>query len=105
MEYNLFERTIEKNGIVNYCNSNINTLLAYSPLDQGQMNAISPQKKSKLEEIAKKHNKSIQQIILNFIISQKQIVAIVRTTSKKHLKENIKAMSFKLTKKDIELIN
>ena len=104
MEYNLFERTIEENGILSYCKKNNISLLAYSPLDQGQMSVISHNRKALLMDIAKKHGRSLHQIILNFIISRSPVVAIMRTTSKRHLVENVQAMTLELSKKEVRLI-
>ena len=104
MEYNLFERTIENNGILDFCEENKISLLAYSPLDQGQMSVISPNRKALLLEIAKNYGKSLHQIILNFIIRRSPVVAIMRTTSKKHLLQNIKALKFKLSINDLRSI-
>ena len=101
MEYNLFERTIENNGILGFCEDNKISLLAYSPLDQGQMSVISPHRKVLLLDIAKKYDKLSHQIILNFLINRSPVVTIMRTTSKKHLLQNIQAMKFKLGENDI----
>ena len=105
MEYNLFERTIENNGILSFCENNNISLLAYSPLDQGQMSVISPNRQAVLIKLAKKHGQSLHQIILNFLINRFPVVAIMRTTSKKHLLQNIKALKFQLSKDDLNLIN
>ena len=104
MEYNLFERTIDENGISNYCEDKNILLLAYSPLDQGQMSIISPLQKKTLARLAQKHMKSIYQIILNFIISKPSNIAIMRTTSIKHLMDNIQTMNFTMDNEDILLI-
>jgi len=104
MEYNLFERTIEENGILNYSIKNNSLLLAYSPLDQGQTSIISPDRKKILIELSKKYNRSPQQIILNFLTSRSSVVTLIRTTSKKHLLQNAQATNFELSKEDIILI-
>ena len=104
MEYNLFERTVEENGILNFCIENKISFFSYSPLDQGQMNNFSNKQKKLLLSIGKKHDKSIHQVILNYIISKKQIIPIMRTTSTNHLLENIKSAYFNLEESDIDEI-
>lgn len=101
MEYNLFERTIETNGQVNFCSEDGRALLAYSPLDQGQTQMISAKQRILLETLGGKYDKTPQQIILRFLTSKKNVVAITRTTSKQHMIENIASVDFKMSSADV----
>ena len=53
-----------------------------------------------LEEMSKKYNKTIGQIILRWIIQQ-DITVIPRSTSKKHLAENLEIFDFSIDTEDI----
>lgn len=102
MEYNVFERTIETNGQADFCARNGRMMLAYSPLDQGQTEMISPQQNAILEMLGDKYNKTPQQIILRFLTSVKNVLAVTRTTSKQHMKENIMAADIELSDDEIQ---
>lgn len=104
-EYNLFERTIEENGLYEFCVSNGITILAYSPLDQGQLSAISPQKKSVLQKIADDHEKTVPQVILRWITSKKNLIVVSRTCSLKHLADNLGSQDFNLSLDEIQAID
>lgn len=104
-EYNLFERTIEDNGMINYCRENMISILAYSPLDQGRISNISPHHFQLLQSISQKYEKTIPQIILRWIVEHENIVAIVRSTNIKHLYQNRDVLNFNLSKSDFDAIN
>ena len=101
-EYNLHERSIEKNGLLEFCIQNNTKILAYSPLDQGQYHLIDPYKKSVLIEISDKHKVSIQQLILAFLMRIHGLIAIIRTTSKEHLIENARSTQIKLSSEEVD---
>ena len=101
VEYNLLNREIEKE-LMEFCRKNKITIMAYSPLAQG--NLLKDFRFKKLEEIGKKYGKSGVQIALNWIISKENVVTIVKSENFNHLKENCEAANFELSKKDIERI-
>ena len=110
MEYNLLDNTID-NDIIPYCNDNNIRIIAYSPLkwlswiiDKNIINNNVSQKRYILENIAKKYDKTISQIILNWIIS-KNLIVIPNSYNLKHIKENAFASDFNLDKSDIDIIN
>lgn len=101
-EYNLLERSIEKD-LIPYCADNKITIIAYTPLNSG--NILKREKYSKLfSKLAKKYNKTPSQIILNFLISHPTVIAIPATANATHLEENARSAEFILEKKDIQLI-
>ena len=69
---------------------------AFSPFAQGKNNIFSNEI---LSQIAKKHNKSISQVILRWLI-QRGIVAIPQSTKKERLKENLNIFDFSLDSED-----
>lgn len=56
-----------------------------------------------LKQIATKHNKSVAQVILRWLI-QRNIVIIPKTTNKERMKENISVFDFSLDSTDMETI-
>lgn len=102
-EYNLLERSIE-NDLIPYCEKNNITVIAYTPLNSG--NILKIEKYSKIfSNLSKKYNKTHSQIILNFLISHFAVVAIPATTSLTHLEENAKSTDFVLEKKDTQFLS
>lgn len=56
-----------------------------------------------LAQIAQKHNKSVAQVVLRFLVQQ-GIVAIPKTSKLKHMQENIAIFDFALSAADMESI-
>lgn len=101
-EYNLLERSIEKK-ILPSCEENKITVIAYMPLNSGKI-LKNAKYANVLSNLAKKYNKTIPQIILNFLISHSEVVAIPATTNIFHLEENSKSTEFRLKREDIDVI-
>lgn len=103
LEYNLFDRSIEKN-ILPFCQERNISVIGYSPLDQGRV--VSGDKKTTLlQQLAEKHDKTIAQIILNWLVSHPGVVVIPNATNQAHLRENAVAADFNLSKEDKKLID
>lgn len=101
-EYNLLERSAEQD-LTPYCKKNKITIIAYTPLNSG--NILKKEKYLKIFlNLSKKYNKTVSQIILNFLIFHPTVIAIPATTSIIHLEENAKSSGFRLEKSDIELL-
>lgn len=98
VEYNLIEREIEK-VLLPYCVKNNITLMAYSPLARGLL-----AKNEFLKEIGKKYNKTASQVALNWLIQKEGVVAIPKSSKIEHLQENALATGWRLSEKDIQLI-
>lgn len=79
-EYNLFERTVEYDGTLAYCQKNNISLIAYSPLDQGRTD-------KKLQS----------QLQLAWLVSHEGVIAIPKSANLQHVKENAEAMRIVLT--------
>lgn len=134
VRYNLLDRKIESNGILQTAKELGISIIAYSPLAQGLvtgkfhdnplllknigMRRLTPQFKSKgleksrpvvklVQELAEKYNVTPSQIALNWLIYShgKTVVAIPGATKQSHAKENTGAMTFHLTPEDIALLD
>ncbi len=135
MRYNLLDRRIEKNGILDYsCERNI-TIIAYSPLAQGILagkfhgdpNLVKSRpglrkylpdfQKSRLlstkplinelQAIGHKYAATPAQIALNWVINfhGENVVAIPGATSVQQAEQNAAVMNFKLTKVELERLD
>jgi len=101
LEYNLFDRTVEKD-IIPYCEKNDITFIAYSPLDNGKFKNYIYY--NLLESIANKYNKTVSQLILRWIIEKDNVIVIPTTSNINHI-ENNALSNFKINKEDIKFIN
>jgi aryl-alcohol dehydrogenase-like predicted oxidoreductase len=134
VRYNLLDRKIESNGILQTAKELGISIIAYSPLAQGLvtgkfhdnpqliktigMRKFTPQfKQARLEtsrpvvkcvqELAGKYGVTPSQIALNWLVQShgETVVAIPGATTEKHAKENASALNFVLTAADLSLLD
>ena len=103
MEYNLFQRDIERE-MLPYCDRTSTTLLAYSPFD-GSSRLQTGKRLAALEELAIKHNRSVPEITLRWILTRPSVVALVKSATEDHIKANSQIMEFELSSEEIESID
>lgn len=97
IEYNLCNRTAE-NDILPYSMMSNHTIIAYSPFkDYMNLDLLNP--------IASLYDKTIYQIILNWMNSKQNLISIMRSITPSHIKGNIESLNFSLLSKDIKKIN
>ena len=101
VQYNLKHREAEANGLVDYCQNNDTILTAWGP-----MHPIddSTSELGLIKEFTQKYNATPGQLALSYLISQKNICTLAKTTSQKHLKENIAAASLVMDQEDLDRI-
>ena len=99
VHYNLVFREPEATGLLEYCQKNDVLLEAWRPFQHGELGKDAP---DVLVEIAKKYDKTPVQVVLNWLISQENVVTIFKTHSSEHLNENLGALGWNLNKEDIE---
>lgn len=83
---------------INYCIENNIIVMAYKVLGRGK---IITHKIQLISDLAKKYKKTKAQIILNWVISKKNVVALFKSVNHQHIKENLDIFDFKLTNKEI----
>ena len=130
VRYNLLDRKIESNGVMDLAKKLGITIIAFSPLAQGLVSGkfhdnpgllkniglrkYSPQFKPEgleksrpvivlLKELADKYSVTTSQVALNWLIHYNgdTVVAIPGATKEIHVKENSGAMSFRLSDEDM----
>jgi aryl-alcohol dehydrogenase-like predicted oxidoreductase len=122
VEYSLFDRRIEKNGLLDYCQENDITIIAYSPLAKGMLTGKygpdnsppGPRKRlytqeklqraqpliSLLKEIGAVHGKTPAQVALNWTIC-KGTVPIPGAKNAKQAADNLGAMGWRLSPEEV----
>ncbi len=94
-----FHPHLYQKELLDFCTKNGVAVTAYSPLARGQI-FDDPV----LKDIAKKHGKSVAQVSLRWLI-QHGIIAIPKSSSEGHLRENMDIFGWKLTGKEMETID
>lgn len=100
--YNLECKLNEDIGIIDYCKTNNIIFCAYQPL---RRNRTSSRNYPLLVELASKYNKTQNQIILNWIIKEKGLNVLIKSTNIERINENIGAIQFDMNKEDYEKLN
>lgn len=134
VRYNLLDRRIERNGVLEAAKELGITIIAYSPLAQGILTGkyheypelvkkagyrkAMPQFKSKglekskpvitiLKKLAEKYNVTPSQVALNWLIHfhENTVVVIPGATNPKQAEENVGAMRFRLSEEDLQALD
>lgn len=87
--------------LVSFCQEHDIIVMARSPFAHG---LILKQLKEKLDGLCRYYNKSVPQIILNWIV-QNELIAIPRSANIYHLKENIEIFDFNLQPSELQSID
>jgi diketogulonate reductase-like aldo/keto reductase len=98
VRYSLMEQSI-KDELLPYCLDNGVMVVAYRPLERGILTGSGH---TVLDELAVKYGRTRSQLALNWLISQKKVVAIPKSSNIEHLKENLGAIGWKLSKDDFK---
>ncbi|MEI0531756.1 aldo/keto reductase [Brachyspira pilosicoli] len=98
VEVNPFYQKNDYQTIMNEYNVQMQS---WAPFAEGRNNMFTNEV---LSSIAKKYNKSIAQIILNWLV-KRNIVVIPKTVRKERMEENFNIFDFELDESDIKLIS
>jgi diketogulonate reductase-like aldo/keto reductase len=93
--YNLDRRSIERR-ILPWCLRREILIMAYSPLEQGRLEA-----KRTLEEVAARHGATPCQIALVWTLRHENVVAIVKASLPEHVRQNAASLGLSLTDQDL----
>ena len=106
--YNLNERGIEEE-LLPYCLENSITIMAYTPLDDGNLAArprYMPSKRIRvLEEVSRETGKTSAQVALNWCTSHENVVAIPKSDNVERTIENCGASGWRLTNDHLRLLD
>jgi len=104
VRYSLIERTIE-GGLVQYCQKNGITVIAYSPLATGFENLKRADPEGVLPRVAEASSKSEAQVALNWCIGRENMIAIPKASTVEHVVENTGASGWKLRPDLVRLLD
>lgn len=101
VHYNLIFREPVLKGVLEYCQNNDVFLEAWRPLQKGD---LAKPGITILDEMCKKYNKTQSQIAINWLISQKNVITLAKTSNVKHLEDDLGALGWEMNKSDIDLL-
>lgn len=108
VHYNLQFREPEKDGLLNYCQKNDMLLIAWRPVNKGGLNKsgidITKPGVKILDELCKKYNKTPAQIAINWLINQKNVVTLSKTSTLAHLADNLGSVGWQMEQSDVEIL-
>ncbi len=80
-------------------------MTAYSPLGHWGFTKTQGELKQKLDQVAKAHNATIQQIAIAWLINHENVITIPKAFQTKHVEANAKAADIKLNLEEIKLLS
>lgn len=98
VEYSLAKREVEAD-ILPYCKRENLTLIAYSPLAQGNISGTVP------EKILRKYGVTPAQAMLNWVTRDESVVAIPKSAKKSHTVENSLSVSVRFEPSEYDEIS
>jgi len=101
LHYNLAVREIEHSRALEYYQDNDVMVIAWRPL---QKSAILIDGFETLSTIGKKYHKTPAQVAINWLISQENVVTISTMRNANHLKENLGAIGWSMSREDQEYL-
>ena len=96
--YNIVNRGIVSQELLDFCLSNEITIVAYRPVERKILaeNAVNPD----VLRIAQKYNRQAAQIAINWLVDRDGIVTIPKSSTQNHIDENLRSLEFELSKED-----
>lgn len=101
VHYNLIFREPERTGLLRFCQDNDVMLVAWRPVQKG---ALSSPGTPLLDRMCRRYGKTPSQVAINWLISQRNVVTLAKTSSEAHLKENLGSLGWSLSAEDIEAL-
>ncbi len=101
LHYNLKHRGPLNDGSIKYAQDNDVMVVAWRPLQKG---LFSKEVAQIVKYISYKYGKTVNQVAINWLISQKNVVTISKSRNIDHLNENLGALGWKLENEDIDFL-
>jgi 2,5-diketo-D-gluconate reductase B len=94
-----YHPTLSQDPVLNFIRQHDMLMTAYSPLGRGE-----DLEEPTLKELAEKHDKSVGQVVLRWLIQQENVCAIPKSSNMGRIKENFEIFDFELDDKDMQKI-
>ena len=100
--YNLECKYYENIGLIDFCKQNNIKFVAYQAL---RRNNIAKMNYPFLLKMAEKYNKTQNQILLNWLIKEKNLNTIIKANTIKNIDSNLESLNFTLDNSDLRGLN
>ena len=100
--YNLECKYYENIGLIDFCKENNIKFVCYQAL---RRNNIAKMNYPFLVEMSNKYNKTQNQILLNWLIKEKQLNTIIKTNTIDNIDNNLDSLNFTIQNNDIKILN
>lgn len=100
--YNLECKYYENVGLIDFCKENSIQFVCYQAL---RRNNIAKMNYPFLAEIAKKYDKTQNQILLNWLVKEKAVSTLIKTNTIQNIDSNLEALDFVMEKEDLKILN
>lgn len=100
--YNLECKLYEDEGVLEYCKENDIQFICYQPL---RRNRTAMRNYPILMELSEKYKKTQNQIILNWIIKEKNIIPLIKSTNINRIDQNYASIEFEMEQNDYDRLN
>lgn len=100
--YNLECKYYENIGLMEFCQQNNIQFVCYQAL---RRNHIAKMNYPFLAEIAKKYDKTQNQILLNWLVKEKAVSTLIKTNTIQNIDSNLEALDFVMEKEDLKMLN
>lgn len=100
--YNLECKYYENIGLIDFCKENSIQFVCYQAL---RRNHIAKMNYPFLAEIAKKYDKTQNQILLNWLVKEKAVSTLIKTNTIQNIDSNLEALDFVMEKEDLKILN
>lgn len=104
ISYNLYNREMER-SILPYCTQQNIAIIGYTPFGVDLEKSQNDKSAQVIHAIAQKHHATFRQIILAFLIRDKNVFTIPKSSKISHTIENAAAGDIVLDKEDLEKID
>jgi aryl-alcohol dehydrogenase-like predicted oxidoreductase len=102
VQFSIFHRDPERNGVLEACRRLDVALIAYRPLSGGRHRADGSALDRAIAGVARARGKTVAQVGLNWLLSRdERIIAIPGATKAEHLIENVGAAGWTLSADDV----
>lgn len=102
--YHLAERGIERK-LIPYCQRQDIAIVAYTPFGRSGLPSENSAKGKVLAQIADKHDVTVRQVILSFLVRKDIVFTIPKASKADHIRDNAEAGDLILDSADIKLID
>jgi diketogulonate reductase-like aldo/keto reductase len=99
VHYNLQFREPERSGLLAYCQTHDVLLAGWRPLQKGALVRNIP---PLVQEMCEKYAKTPAQIAINWLVSQRNVVTVAKTSAVPHLTDNLGGLGWQMEEADVE---